>query len=119
MVDYKTSTSCKTSMLIFRVILVICVLQIINFIMVTLTEAILILQKLYVDTYVTHLHKTSHKSPNIKWQKIAFYLKMSKKFYFLFLSKQHFFGKTLKIFVIFIVLLEFSCIFGYFESLFK
>ena len=36
-------------------------------------------------TNVTHLHKTSHKSPNIKWEKIAFYLKNVKKsviFYF-------------------------------------
>ena len=39
----------------------------------------------YLPFYVTHLHKTSHKSPNIKFQKIAFYLKMSKKFFFYFL----------------------------------
>ena len=34
--------------------------------------------------YVTHLHKTSHKSPNIQFQKIAFYLKMSKSVIFCF-----------------------------------
>ena len=55
------------------------------------------------STYVTHLHKTSHKSPNIKWQKIAFYLKMSKKSYFLFLSKQHILGKTLSKYLFFIL----------------
>ena len=48
-----------------------------------------------IITFVTHLHKTSHKSPNIKWQIIASYLKMSKKRYFLFSSKQHFLGKSL------------------------
>ena len=36
----------------------------------------------FLTLNVTHLHKTSHKSPNIKWQKIAFYLKMSKMCYF-------------------------------------
>ena len=39
--------------------------------------------------FVTHLHKTSLKSPKIKCQKIAFYLKMSKYVIFkiCFLSK--------------------------------
>ena len=33
-------------------------------------------------TYVTHLYKTRHKSPNIKWQKTAVYLNMSKNVIF-------------------------------------
>ena len=35
--------------------------------------------------------QTSHKSPNIKWQKIAFYLKMLKRCYFF--TKTTFFGQ--------------------------
>ena len=40
---------------------------------------------------------SGHKSPNIKWQKIAFYLKMKKCGFFS--SKQHYLGKTLKFFL--------------------
>ena len=68
---------------------------------------------------MTHLHKTSHKSPNIKWQKIAFYLKMSKNMLFFVCIKTTFFGQdSLKIFVFHIILLGFSSIssIGYFES---
>ena len=46
-----------------------------------------------ITEYVTHLHKTSYKSPNIKWQKIEFHLKMSRMCYFLFSSKQHFWAR--------------------------
>ena len=41
---------------------------------------------------------------------------IKKMCYFLFSSKQHFWGKTLKIFVFYIILLDFSSIFRYFES---
>ena len=69
---------------------------------------------------MTHLHKTSHKSPNINWQKIAFYLKMSKKVVFLVFIKTTFFGQdTFKIFVFYIIRLDFLSISGYFESSLK
>ena len=64
-----------------------------------------------MNIYVIHLNKTSHKSPNIKWQKIAFYLIMTKMCYFLF--------NSFKIFVFYIIMLDFLSIFGYFESLFN
>ena len=69
---------------------------------------------------MTYLHKTSHKSPNIKWQKNAFYPKNVKKSYFFVFIKTTFFGQdSFKIFVFYSILLDFSSIFGYFESLFK
>ena len=65
---------------------------------------------------VTHLHQTSHKSPNIKWQKIAFYLKMSETCYFLFSSKQLFLGKTLSKYLYFLL---FCWIFQVFLAMLK
>ena len=67
----------------------------------------------------THLHKTSHKLPNIKFQKIAFYLKMSKSVIFCFHQNNIFGQESFKIFAFHIILLEFSCIYGYFENSFK
>ena len=65
---------------------------------------------------MTHLHKTINKSLNIKWQKIAFYLKMAKKCHFFVFIKTTSFGQdSFKIFVFYIILLDFSSIFGYFD----
>ena len=71
--------------------------------------------------YVTQLHKTSHKSPNIKWQKISFYLKISKSVIFLFSSKQQLLGKALSKYLFFyiILLIFLKSIFGYFKRSFK
>ena len=60
-------------------------------------------------TYVTHLHKTSHKSPIIKWQKIAFYLKCQKCVKFFCFYQNNIFGQdSFKIFVFYIILLDFQ-----------
>ena len=60
---------------------------------------------------VTHLHKTSHKSPNIKWQESAFYLKMSKMCFFFVFIKTTFLGQvSFKIIVFCNILLDFSSI---------
>ena len=45
------------------------------------------------NVYVTHLHKTSHKSPNIKFQKIAFYLKCQKSVFFVFYQNHIFWAR--------------------------
>ena len=44
--------------------------------LMTRMEQVFSLVNKSTSLYVTHLHKTSHKSPNIKWQKITFYPKM-------------------------------------------
>ena len=61
-----------------------------------------------------------NQSLNIKWQKIAFYLKMSKMCYFIFSSKTTFFGQDSKYLGFFeVILSDFSSILGFFESSFK
>ena len=66
---------------------------------------------------MTYLHKTNHKSPNIKWQKIAFLSKNVKNVLFFVFIKTTFIGKDFfKIFVFYIILLDFSSICGFFES---
>ena len=65
--------------------------------------------------YATHLHKTSHKSPNIKWQKIAFYLKMSKKCYFLFSSNNIFWARLFQNICFLLYSSRFFKYFVYFE----
>ena len=66
---------------------------------------------------MTYLHKTSHNSPNIKGQKIVFYLK--DVLFLVFCETIFFWQDSFKIFVFHIILLDFSSIFGFFESLFK
>ena len=65
-------------------------------------------------TYVTYLHKTIHKSPNIKWQKMAENGILSKKVKnVLFLVfRQDSFKKN---FVFYIILTDSSSICGFFK----
>ena len=55
----------------------------------------------FMRLFVTSWDKTSHMLQNIKWQKFAFFLKMSKYVHFLFSSKTKYLRKFLSIKLIF------------------
>ena len=54
-----------------------------------------------VSKNVTSWDKTSHMLQNVKWQKFAFFLKMSKYVHFLFSSKTKYLCKFLSLKLIF------------------
>ena len=71
----------------------------------------------YISSFVTHLHKTSHKSPNKMAKNCIFSKNYQKSATFCFIQTTFFGQDSFKIFVFHIILLDFSSIFGYVESL--
>ena len=69
-------------------------------------------------TYVTHLHKTSHKSLNIKFRNCILSKNVKKVVFFVFINITFFGQDSFKIFVL-NNLLDFSSIYCYFKSSFK